>query len=373
MTDISTLIQNSTSNLWLFIPSAVLLGALHGLEPGHSKTMMAAFIIAIRGTILQAVLLGLSATVSHTAVVWIIALGGMYFGQNWNAVTSEPYLQLVSAILIICVALWMIRQTSRIATLGHQDHNHDHDPEEDKTIDTGHGKVRLVIDEEGTSPRFRLYQERESGHIWIANQISVETERNDGSKQQFTFLPRDNYVESAQSIEEPHEFIARLKLGHELHHDIFDVEFVEHDHHHTVKDYDGLDVSAPGYQDPHELAHANDIRRRFSNRDVTTPQIILFGLTGGLIPCPASITVLLLCLQLKKFALGATLVLSFSLGLAITMVSTGVLAALSMKKLSKGWSGFGNFAYKAPYFSSALILIVGIYLGCQALKTMMLT
>ncbi|XLM23131.1 nickel/cobalt efflux protein RcnA, partial [Chromobacterium piscinae] len=31
-------------NAWLFIPSAIALGALHGLEPGHSKTMMAAFI-----------------------------------------------------------------------------------------------------------------------------------------------------------------------------------------------------------------------------------------------------------------------------------------------------------------------------------------
>ena len=36
---------------WLFLPAAVLLGALHGLEPGHSKTMMASFIISIRGTV----------------------------------------------------------------------------------------------------------------------------------------------------------------------------------------------------------------------------------------------------------------------------------------------------------------------------------
>ncbi|MRE26914.1 HoxN/HupN/NixA family nickel/cobalt transporter, partial [Klebsiella quasipneumoniae] len=49
---------------WFFIPSAILLGALHGLEPGHSKTMMAAFIIAIKGTIKQAVMLGLAATIS---------------------------------------------------------------------------------------------------------------------------------------------------------------------------------------------------------------------------------------------------------------------------------------------------------------------
>ena len=47
-----------------------LLGALHGLEPGHSKTMMAAFIIAIRGTVRQAVLLGVSAAISHSAMVW---------------------------------------------------------------------------------------------------------------------------------------------------------------------------------------------------------------------------------------------------------------------------------------------------------------
>ena len=51
----------SSGHAWLYVPVAILLGALHGLEPGHSKTMMAAFIIAIRGTVWQAVLLGLSA------------------------------------------------------------------------------------------------------------------------------------------------------------------------------------------------------------------------------------------------------------------------------------------------------------------------
>lgn len=57
MTDFATLLQQG--NAWLFVPSAILLGALHGLEPGHSKTMMAAFIVAIRGTMTQAILLGL--------------------------------------------------------------------------------------------------------------------------------------------------------------------------------------------------------------------------------------------------------------------------------------------------------------------------
>src|SRR5438445_5752301 len=91
---------------WLFIPAAILLGALHGLEPGHSKTMMAAFIIAVRGTVGQAVLLALAATLSHTAIVWIIAMGGLYFGRRWSAEASEPWLQIVSAAFIIGLALW---------------------------------------------------------------------------------------------------------------------------------------------------------------------------------------------------------------------------------------------------------------------------
>ena len=96
----------------------------------------------------------------------------------------------------------------------------------------------------------------------------------------------------------------------------------------------------------------------------------MFGLTGGLIPCPASITVLLLCLQLKKFALGATLVISFSVGLALTMVASGALAALSVKHVSRRWGGFGEFARKAPYFSGALISLVGLYVGYQGLHAL---
>jgi nickel/cobalt exporter len=137
------------------------------------------------------------------------------------------------------------------------------------------------------------------------------------------------------------------------------VEFHEHEHEQPT----GLDVGTGEYADAHEREHAEDIRRRFANQNVTTGQIVMFGLTGGLIPCPASITVLLLCLQLKQFTLGAALVLCFSIGLAITMVSVGAAAALSVQHASKRWSGFGEIARRAPYLSSALIIGVGLYTG----------
>src|SRR5476651_1803602 len=98
MTDFATFLQGGNS--WLFVPSAILLGALHGLEPGHSKTMMAAFIIAVRGTVMQAILLGLSAAISHSLIIWILAAAALRYGSHWSVETTEPYFQIVSGMMI---------------------------------------------------------------------------------------------------------------------------------------------------------------------------------------------------------------------------------------------------------------------------------
>jgi nickel/cobalt exporter len=368
MEDFSNLLQQGASNAWLFVPTAIFLGALHGLEPGHSKTMMAAFIVAIRGTVTQAILLGLAATISHTAVVWLIAMGGLYIGKGWNAEASEPYFQVISAILMIGIAAWMLYRTIREQRHAADGHHHDHDHEETFRIDTGHGVMaELTIKEENVPPRFWLAFEKFNRLINLENQTcSIETIRSDGTRQNFEMVNMGAYFVSADTIPEPHDFTARLSIHHDNHGHEYDVEFKEHNH--THHDHDGLDVtSSSEYQDAHERAHANDIRRRFANKNVTTAQIIVFGLTGGLIPCPAAITVLLLCLQLKEFTLGAALVVCFSIGLALTMVVSGVIAAMSVKYASKRFSGFGTFARRAPYFSSALIMLIGLYMGYHGL------
>lgn len=351
MADFSSLLQSG--NAWLFVPSAILLGALHGLEPGHSKTMMAAFIVAIRGTVAQAVLLGLAATLSHTVVVWVIALAGLHFGAQWNTEATEPYLQLVSAVLIIGVALWMVSRTWRKVKASSHRHGN-----EVREINTGHGILTLEVFEDGIPPHWRIRSV--SRPLLAAADLTVETKRPDGTRQAFKFVSRGDYLESTDEIPEPHEFKATLTLNHGDHAHSHAVEFHEHDHHHAEA---GLDVSDGEYADAHEREHAEQIRRHFSNQHVTTGQIVMFGLTGGLIPCPASITVLLLCLQLKKFTLGVALVLCFSIGLAVTMVTVGAAAALSVQHASKRWSGFGELARRAPYFSSALIILVGLYTG----------
>lgn len=256
MPPIAELIQQGSTNLWLFIPTAILIGALHGLEPGHSKTLMAAFIVAIKGTPGQAALLGVCAALSHSIVVWLIAGLALTFGNAVLAEQAEPYLLLVSSLIVVGVGLWMLHRTRvdhRAAqAYAHGDHDHDH----------------------GASPA--------------------------------------------------------------------------------------------EYQDAHERAHAKDIAQNFQGQPITNVQIALFGVTGGLVPCPASVTILLICLNLKQFSLGAVMVASFSFGLALSMVTVGVAAAWGMAHAGRHGSKLGDWARRAPYLSGGLMILVGGFMGVQA-------
>ncbi|MCY0387033.1 nickel/cobalt efflux transporter [Robbsia sp. Bb-Pol-6] len=367
MTNFSDILAHGTAHAWLYFPSAILLGALHGLEPGHSKTLMAAFIVAVRGTVKQAVMLGIAATVSHTAVVWIVAIGGMYLGRHLDAHATEPYFQLASAGLVIVIAAWMLWRTwsgEQAWRRQQQQSTPDHAHDAARQIDTGHGRVELSIVAEGEPARWRL--KTLAGNAWAARDVVLTTLRPDGKKQRFAFNRRPDYLESMEPVPEPHAFDVRLSMGHGGHSHDYDLAFHARHGVHAGNDATGPGLTTDdGYQDAHERAHANDIRRRFSQRDVTTRQIIVFGLTGGLVPCPAAITVLLLCLQLQQIALGAVLVLCFSVGLAVTLVTVGAAAAIGARKATSRWPWLGNAARRAPYLSSTLMIVVGLYVAFQ--------
>jgi ABC-type nickel/cobalt efflux system permease component RcnA len=257
--DFSQLLQQGTAHAWLYIPVAILLGALHGLEPGHSKTMMAAFIIAVRGTVWQAALLGFCAALSHTLIIWILAGLALKYGSHWNVEQTEPYFLLISGLIVIGMAVWTIMRLR-------EEHGHHHH----------HG---------------------EGNHT--------------------------------------------------------------HDHHHGHED-----------EDAHARAHAADIQKRFANRQVTTGQIVIFGLTGGLMPCPAAVSILIICLQLKEFSLGFSIVAAFSFGLALTMISVGVLASWGFKKLAEKSGWFSRIAARAPYVSSYLLIALGLAFAWRGLAMM---
>ena len=368
MTDFSQILQQGASHAWVFIPSAIVLGALHGLEPGHSKTMMAAFIVAIRGTIWQAVLLGLSAAISHSLIIWVLAAVALKYGSQWNAETTEPYFQIASAVMIAGLALWMFWRTRRDtkAAAAHEHHEHGHAHDDTKIINTGHGVVNLSVFETGVPPVFRLaFSEHGKAFLPEPSSVVIETVRPGDVRQTFAFVKKEGFLESTTDIPEPHKFDMTLTLSHDGHAHTYPAQFREGDHGHS-HDHDHGDLPAGAdFQDAHEAAHALDIQKRFMNRTVTTPQIVLFGLTGGLLPCPAAFTVLLVCMQVKQFTLGFALVAAFSFGLALTMVTVGAVAAWSVAHAEKKFSGFGSAMRKAPYLSCALLLTLASYMAWQ--------
>lgn len=366
MLPIAELLQQGSSNAWLFIPSAILLGALHGLEPGHSKTMMASFIIAIRGSMAQAILLGLCAALSHSLIVWLLAAVALKFGNELIAEQAEPYFMLLSALIVAAVALWMFWRTRKdnlAATMQEQA------PHGGKLINTGHGLLEVSIYEDGVPPHFRLYRydaQMQPLPIAAEEHLEVAILRPDNSRETFSLQAADGYLASTTPIAEPHEFMLHLSLGHQDHQHHFTLQFSEAQHHHHDHAAHSHTSDTRGdYQDAHQRAHAAEIEKRFAGRRVSNGQIALFGLSGGLVPCPASVTILLICLHLKQFSLGAALVASFSLGLAIALVGVGVIAAWSARQASQRFTGLSHLARKMPYLSSALMLLVSAVMGIQ--------
>ena len=391
-----------SGHAWLYVPVAILMGALHGLEPGHSKTMMAAFIIAVRGTVAQAVLLGLSAALSHSLIIWILAALALRYNDRWDAETAEPYLQLGSAAMILGLAVWMFLRTRREvreAAEHAEEHEHHHHHEEAPAkaealheielpaglkspmlkarkkggpnggmlLDTGHGWLEIAIHEEGGLPRFRIHPCNAAGapaSMSKGQRLTIETVRLDGSSQVFQFDAKPSYWEATAVLPEPREFLAIVTMGHADHAHVFKVKFAADSA--QSQGVVAQEIKAEGgaeYQDAHERAHAEDIERRFANRSVTTPQIVMFGITGGLMPCPAAFTILLVCLQMKRATLGFAIVGAFSFGLAITMVTVGAAAAWSVQRAQKRFTGFGDLMRKAPFVSSALLVVLAAYMA----------
>jgi nickel/cobalt transporter (NicO) family protein len=108
---------------------AVGLGGAHALAPGHGKTVMAAYLVGLRGTLRQAVTIGATVTVTHTAGVLVLGL----VLSTTRAVASErvyPWLGLASGLLLAAVGVGLLvrARTGHDHPHGHgHDHTHDHD------------------------------------------------------------------------------------------------------------------------------------------------------------------------------------------------------------------------------------------------------
>ena len=101
----------------LFIAFGV--GGFHALSPGHGKTLATAYLIGARATPLQAILLGVTTTISHTLGVFILGIVALFASKYVLSEQLYPLITVVSGGIIIGVGINLVRQRL-------QGHSHDH-------------------------------------------------------------------------------------------------------------------------------------------------------------------------------------------------------------------------------------------------------
>lgn len=233
----------STKNLsfWFLLGAAAIaagLGALHALEPGHGKTIVAAYLVGSRGTAWNALLLGVIVTVSHTAGVYLLGAVTLFAQKYILPEQIFPFLGVLSGILIAGMGCYLLLQRYLGAEFAHR---------------------------------------------------------------------HDQYA-SVESNNHP-----------------------------------------PG------------------KRKAFTSQLLLLGITGGMVPCPGALVVLLSAVALHRTALGLFLIVAFSIGLAAVLIAMGLVAIYAGRLLSRPVMENPLVHRWLPMASATFITILGFVITGRAL------
>jgi nickel/cobalt transporter (NicO) family protein len=122
--------QLSLSLFLLSLVSAMALGALHALSPGHGKAVMAAYLVGARGTPRHAIGLGLTITATHTAGVFLLGLVTLYAAALVTPERLYPWVTMLSGLLIVAIGSALVLSRAQAAVHrrehdhGHGDHQH---------------------------------------------------------------------------------------------------------------------------------------------------------------------------------------------------------------------------------------------------------
>ncbi len=299
---------------WILLAAAVAtgLGALHALEPGHGKTIVAAYLVGSQGTAMHAFLLGLIVTASHTAGVYLLGLVTLYASRYIVPERLYPWLGVVSGVTIAGMGVFLFLRRYAGETHGH---SHPH------PWDSGFGVLG--------SAEGRKEQGLGAGGWGLGAEVrSQESE-----------VRKENHSHSHQHHH-----------GHAHHH--------HHGHGHELE---GSRQKAVG-SDPHLPSTVYRLPREVSYR-----QLLALGITGGIVPCPAALVVLLSAVALHRVGFGLFLIVAFSMGLAAVLIVIGLLVVYAGRFISR-LRGDGPLINRwLPLTSAAVITFLGVMIAVRGL------
>ena len=254
-------------SFWVLLSAALIaagLGALHALEPGHGKTIVAAYLVGSRGTARHAVLLGIVVTASHTAGVYLLGAVTLYASRYIVPEQLYPWLGAISGLSVAGLGIFIF-----LRHLTGETGEHSHAP-----------------------------GERHS-----------------------------------------HWFLSLFQ---------------------------------PGGKEQAGEPECRQTSRKGTEGALSLRELCMLGITGGIVPCPAALVVLLSAFSLHRIRFGLFLITAFSLGLAAVLVAVGLAMVYTRHLLSLRARGNGKLVRYLPLLSSAFMVVLGAGITISAMGSVAL-
>ncbi len=358
---LSDMLRKGTSD-WSFVLLtflvAIVLGALHALEPGHGKTLLAVSLVGARATVKQAAILAGALTVAHTIGVLALGVAINLFKGYFVPENIYPWITLISGIAIAVIGARAVqkqllnRRQPAFASAhvpanspglerahhahyahGHESaHAHDHAP---------HAYGHEAEHTHDHAPHAHGH-EAEHAHDHASHAHGHEAGHT------------HDHASHAHGHEAEHTHDhASHAHGHEAGY--------THDHGHAPGH-----SQAPGHDHSHTHGHAQDADDLEHARSHAIPGSapLKFGgtvwaaMSGGIAPCPAALVVLLAALAFNEVLYGIFVIVAFSVGLATTLTGLGIAVVRGAGWLQRR-PQFDRFVRFGPLVSAAVISTIG--------------
>jgi high-affinity nickel-transport protein len=251
-------------SFWVLFSAALIaagLGALHALEPGHGKTIVAAYLVGSRGTARHAVLLGIVVTAAHTSGVYLLGTLTLYASRYIVPEQLYPWLGAISGLSVAALGIFIF-----LRHLTGETGEHSHSPGEQHS----------------------------------------------------------------------HWFLSMFKRA------------------------------APSERN-HRVAIVADPRP--NEPDLSLRELGMLGITGGIVPCPAALVVLLSAFSLHRIGFGLFLITAFSLGLAAVLVMVGLIMVYAKRVMATRVRAGSTALRYLPFLSSAFMVVLGAGITASAIAS----
>jgi ABC-type nickel/cobalt efflux system permease component RcnA len=140
-----------------------------------------------------------------------------------------------------------------------------------------------------------------------------------------------------------------------------------HDHHHS-HDHQPHEHSADAFTHTHDGHTHSHLPPGVDGSPITWKSLLALGISGGLLPCPSALVVLLSAISLHRIGYGLLLVIAFSFGLAATLTGVGLMFLYAGKLLKRPANAQNHKLVKIlPVLSALVITCAGAAICYEAL------